>query len=529
MSSKVYRYLFACSVFSGFVCTTYSISAQEITSSVQSVQPTSVGMLSGSIAGQGVSNSKNTYGLPALPVPPAQAKKVTDFGAIPDDGQDDLEAMQRAVNSLKPGDWLVFPKGVYHQSKSLWVRTAGITLWSNGARIHATNPLDLSVILAEDGVALYGFTLSAVTEKRGNTPWQSRVAVFSNVQRAEPLKNNVVRNNKIIAYGEPGSPEANSATSAGIFIYRAKGFLIAENTVQRSLADGIHITAGSSDGRVMGNTVRETGDDMIAVVSYLRDNNRERNDPISAIVQTIDRRKALNLVRNIVIANNNLSGQYWGRGISVVGGSDITVKNNTIDRMATAAGIYLAREPGYMSFGLNNVLVQDNNIRHVQTLPPNYTPKGFGPPKKTRHGGIEIYTHLRPDEQAEELVASILAINGVAVIGNTIEDTLGDAIRIGDGASKLQEIQNALSKRDAALSSVSMSGKLDKIIVKNNKMDKIGGQPIKIVQTNNGFDDRLPEVYCSNNTAASKSIDAKSCSLAKEPLINGANIGSASN
>ena len=50
---------------------------------------------------------------------------------------------------------------------------------------------------------------------------------------------------------------------------RATGFLVAENTVSRSLSDGIHVTSGSSYGRVLKNTVKETGDDMIAVVSYV--------------------------------------------------------------------------------------------------------------------------------------------------------------------------------------------------------------------------------------------------------------------
>jgi parallel beta-helix repeat protein len=462
------------------------------------------------------------FSLPPLPIPPAQPKSVIEFGAIPDDGQDDLDALQRAVNSLKPGEWLLFPKGVYHQSKSLWVRTANVTLWSNGARIHATNPRDLAVILAEDGVRLYGFTLSAVTDKRGDTPWQSRIAVFANVQRAEPLKNNVVRNNKVIALGDPGSPEANSATSAGIFVYRAKDFLIAENTVQRSLADGIHVTAGSRDGSVIGNTVRETGDDMIAVVSYMR-NSRERNDLVSSIANTLDKRKNVNLVRNVLIENNNLSGQYWGRGISVVGGRDITIKNNMIERTAMAAGIYLAREAGYISFGLKNILVQANTIRHIQTLPPSYMPRGFGLPKKTGHGGIEIYTHIRPDEKTDNAVASELVINDVAIIANTIEDTLSDAIRVGHIASKPQT-GNALMKSGESQISSPANWKLDQIVIKNNKMSRIGGKPIKIIQEPGDSDAQSAKVFCSGNVATSQEIDTKVCTLTKELLIRGADV-----
>lgn len=465
---------------------------------------------------------KGQYSLPVLPSPPAQVKKVTDFGAVPDDGQDDLEALQRAVNSLKTGEWLVFPKGVYHQSKSLWVRNAGVTLWGEGARIHATNPKDQSILLAESDISLYGFTLTAVTEKRGDTPWQSRISIFANVQRTEPLKNNVVRNNKVIAQGAPGSPEANSATAAGIFVYRAQGFLIAENTVQRSLADGIHVTAGSHNGSVIGNTVRENGDDMVAVVSYMR-NKRERDDPISTIAQTLNQRKSLNLVRNVIIANNDLSGQYWGRGISVVGGHDVTIKNNVINRTTMAAGIYLAREPGYMTFGLNNVLVEGNTIRHVQTSIPDYLPQGFGIRKKAGHGGIEVYTHIRMEEKMSGSVASELAISSVAIVNNIIEDTLGDAIRVGHTAKKNINFDTAQrSNEDVALSSTLW--KLDQITIKSNKMNKIGGQPIKIFQESENTEEQLPKVFCSANTVAGVPINNKLCSLTKESVVSGANI-----
>lgn len=39
--------------------------------------------------------------------------------------------------------------------------------------------------------------------------------------------------------------------------------------VRRSLSDGIHVTQGSRNGRIINNQVLETGDDMIAIVSYM--------------------------------------------------------------------------------------------------------------------------------------------------------------------------------------------------------------------------------------------------------------------
>jgi hypothetical protein len=70
---------------------------------------------------------------------------------------------------------------------------------------------------------------------------------------------------------------------------------------------GIHITSNSSFGKLVGNVVQQTGDDMIAVVSY------RLGEPN---------------VRPVLIEDNDVADQHWGRGIAVVGGREI--RNNRI-------------------------------------------------------------------------------------------------------------------------------------------------------------------------------------------------------
>ena len=55
---------------------------------------------------------------------PANTIDVRNFGAKPDDGQDDTSAIQAALDSLQPGQWLVFPAGTYQHSRRLTVRKA---------------------------------------------------------------------------------------------------------------------------------------------------------------------------------------------------------------------------------------------------------------------------------------------------------------------------------------------------------------------------------------------------------------------
>ena len=63
------------------------------------------------------------------------------------------------------------------------------------------------------------------------------------------------------------------------------------------------------------NTVRENGDDMIAVVSYMASDGTAIGSMTSSMTTLRDQR----LNRNILITDNDVKGQYWGRGITVVG------------------------------------------------------------------------------------------------------------------------------------------------------------------------------------------------------------------
>jgi hypothetical protein len=460
-------------------------------------------------------------GLPAFPAVPGGARKVTEFGAKPDDGIDDSDAIQRAVDSLGQGEWLVFPPGVYHQNKSIWVRTPGVKLWGDGARVHATNTQDQSFLMAAHGASIYKFTLTAVTSERGTTPWQSRIAIFSKVENTDPLRDNIIRGNKIIASGEPGSAQANSATAAGIFVFRARGFLVAENLISRSLSDGIHMSGGSFEGKVIGNTVRETGDDMIAVVSYLTQEGWA-SESAKVTASALDDRKELKLSRNILIADNFVTGQYWGRGISVVGGSHVTIKNNTIERNTVAAAVYLAREASYNTFGVHHVRVQDNIIRNVQTTDALYMPSGFKKPSKTGQGAIEVYTQIFEDEKAITSMANELMVRDVAITGNTIEGTVSHGVRIGSSVAKSMPTTLEASYAGSTVQRDYHGWKVDAVTVKHNKMKQLGGDTVKIFRDPNN--QVTPSVFCANNTANGAEQKSADCLRQQDLEVEGATI-----
>jgi parallel beta-helix repeat protein len=449
--------------------------------------------------------------LPALPVQPAHAKRVTDFGASPNNSVDDTDAIQRALNSLAPGDWLVFPPGRYVHSKSLHMKVPNTVMWGEGATLHATNPSDQAIWIEADGASIYHFTLTAVTTTRKTTPWESRIAVFGGTNPPRLLHNNVIRGNRVVQSGDPGTPLANSAGSAGIFIYHATDFLVAENTVARSLADGIHITSGSSYGRVLNNTVKETGDDMVAVVSYIG----APSTLASAIAANLAARMARDLNHHITISGNTVSGQYWGRGISVVGGENVTIEHNTIDRTTHAAAVYLARETSYLTFGVRNILVRNNTITDVETTAPGYTAGVVSPSAtKTGHGAIEIYSFVFTDEAAISTLSSALSVENIRVESNTINRTRNDGFRIGTGWGRTSTFSGR--RTDGSLFTRTYTGgQVGLIGLSGNKMSAIGGQSIAI----NNKPTANNNISCDTNTDDGKTASSALCSGPKPPVV----------
>lgn len=362
---------------------------------------------------------------------PAQAAlDVRAFGARGDSRHDDTAALQRALAALQPGQTLRFAPGTYRHATRLVVATPGVRLAGEGATLVATEPADQALLLQADGIEVAGFTLHAVTDRRRDAPWESRIAAWR--EGRVPLKDIRIVGNRIVEHGPPGSAGANSSGSAAIFVHRTHGFVVADNEVRRPLSDAIHVTGGSRDGQVLRNTVRESGDDMIAVVSYLRGSEPARANA-AAVAATLDERRALRLVQRVLVADNDLAGNYWGRGISVVGGTDVSILRNRVDACTHAAAVYLAREANYGTFGVERVRVQDNRLTRVQTGSPAYSvlpPERRG--RRTGHGAVELVAWLDDDEARLPALVQALGIRDVEVLDNTIAEVATAGVRVGD-------------------------------------------------------------------------------------------------
>jgi len=432
--------------------------------------------------------SDETCSLAALPTKPSAAKTITDYGVAPSDTKDQTTAIQAALDAMKPGEWMVFPAGTYRHSESLRVRVPGVVLSGEGATLLATNPDDTAMMMQADDSSLYGFRLHTVTEKRGSALRHARIVIAPPGNTSGPrVKGVTVRQNIVENGGAPGTALANGSSASGIFIYHADTFLVAENTVKRTLADAIHTTGGSMNGRVLKNTVRENGDDMIAVVSYMA----SEGTSISSMTSSMEKIREQRLNRNILISDNDVRGQYWGRGITVVGGENVTIQNNRISDTTHGAGVLLARESGYLSFGVRDVIVRNNTIQNVQTTAPEYSVGDKASRPKTGHAGIEVHSLATSEDLSNSTFAAAIAVEQVLLENNTVSGTRADGIRLGVGGGR-----------------VGTSG------VVGNKVESVSKAALNVIDANN---------HCEANTDEGNPTTSNRCS-ASRPTVTGATL-----
>ncbi len=211
--------------------------------------------------------------------------------------------LQSRFDALKPGETLTLQPGVYQHSGVLKMRVAGARINGDGATLQATSDPTSAVQILADNVAISNMILAApLTGTRYTTADQTKLLVAANGVSVSDVT-------------------VTGSASAGISVVGATNFRLDRVTVRNSRADGIHITRGANNGQVNNAVTEWSGDDGIAVVSY-------GGEPSC---------------HDIVINSPTVTGTTWGRGISVVGGQNISYRNISVTQ-SSAAGVYVATE-----------------------------------------------------------------------------------------------------------------------------------------------------------------------------------------
>ena len=398
---------------------------------------------------------------------PPRALDITaaPYRAKGDGVSDDTTVINQALAdaaAATPRKSVYAPAGMFAHSGVL--RVQGVIFSGAGAKtvFQALDPAEGAVELTGVGGAIQNCTLISPAAKNRLSSSHSAAISVNGATRF------TIANVNIGARGVTG------AASAGILCADRPSShgTITKNQVSNTLADGIHLTAGAKDMVVSGNTLTNVGDDMIAVVSYLKDGA---------------------VVAHVAIEGNHCVSQTNGRGISVVGGEDVTIAHNTIES-SDVAGIYLASEDSYNTYGPHNVRVTNNTIRNANQK------------HAVTHGGIYVFGRTAT---ANGTPVSYLAQN-VTISGNTLTNTYYMGIRIGGHASAIRITGNHVRGTTAEGIAISDTGDRSAgagardVVVSGNTIAATAGGGIKVFAGAQGVltitNNHLLNIGASNNS-----------------------------
>jgi len=309
---------------------------------------------------------------------------ITDFGAVGDGRTDNQAAIQRAFDYAAANKVGVYiPNGVFLHSGALTANGITISGAGEGAVLKATTYGTEAIVLQGDGVALSDVHLIGVGAGRHQNITSCPVLVQG------------------ATHFSVENVHLENTSGAGIFVQNSSYGHIADNLVQNTKADSIHMTAGSHDIVVERNRIEHSGDDGIAVVSY----------------------GGQTPTNHITIRDNDVLYNDWGRGISTVGGTDVVIEhNNIVGGTADRAGIYISAESEWNTQAVHNIRVTGNTL----------TDAGGA---RSHHGAITLY-NSRPG----------LINDGIVVANNNIINPRRDGILVtGSGEQRITQYDNRLS------------------------------------------------------------------------------------
>ncbi|MDR6551042.1 right-handed parallel beta-helix repeat-containing protein [Paenibacillus qinlingensis] len=343
-------------------------------------------------------NEIQVYGKPNV--------NITSYGAVATSGTDNTTAINNAITAAKASGSAVYvPSGRFEHAGL--IQLDGVVMYGSGQSsiLAATNQTNQAVRMTNTNAVLTDLKLTAVTSTRS----------AANTTCGIYVEGAVTGGTSNIGYFLIERVTVDGANGAGIMIKGASNGLVQNNTVTNTLADGIHTTAGSYNIRIHNNNVSNTGDDGIAVVSY------QLKDPQA--------------VHDVWITNNQFSNQPTaGRGMTVIGGNNVTIQNNTITNPLNA-GILIASESAYSTFGVNNVTVDNNTITN-------------GGSTTTSHGALMVSS-------------SFNNVSNVTFSNNKLYNSRKMGINVtGDHVQSVTFSNNTITSTSPSVSSTSTEGAL---------------------------------------------------------------------
>ncbi|MEU2600733.1 CARDB domain-containing protein [Streptomyces hirsutus] len=355
---------------------------------------------------------------------PAGCVSITEYGAIPGDGIDDTDALQRAVTAdqngqidcvwIPPGQWRQEQKiltddpldrGQHNQVGIRDVTVRGAGMWHS--QFHTLTPPHQSGGINHPHEGNFGFDIDDNTRI-------SDIAIFGSgtirggdggAEGGVGLNGRFGKNTKIsnvwIEHANVGAWVGRDYSNIPELWGPADGLEFTGMRIRDTYADGVNFANGTRNSLVENSSLRNTGDDALAVWA-----SKYVKDPSADIGHDNHFR------------NNTVQLPWRANGIAVYGGYGNTIENNLIHDTMNYPGIMLATDHDPLPFSGRTLIA--NNALH-------------------RTGGA--FWNEDQEFGAITLFAQGPDIPGVVIRDTDIHDSTYDGIQFKTGGGAMPDVR----------------------------------------------------------------------------------------
>ncbi|AQA10687.1 CARDB domain-containing protein [Streptomyces malaysiensis] len=375
---------------------------------------------------------------------PSECVSITDYGAVPNDGIDDADAIQRAVTADQEGAipcvWI--PAGQWRQEKKILtddpqnqgqynqmgirdVTVRGAGMWHS--QLYSLIPPQEAGGINHPHEGNFGFDIDDNTKI-------SDIAIFGSgtirggdggAEGGVGLNGRFGKNTKItnvwLEHANVGAWVGRDYSNIPALWGPGDGLEFSGVRIRNTYADGVNFTNGTRNSTVYNSSFRNTGDDSLAVWAnkYVKDTSTD-------------------IGHDNHFRNNTIQLPWRANGIAVYGGYGNTIENNLISDTMNYPGIMLATDHDPLPFS-GETLIANNGL---------YRTGGAFWGEAQEFGAITLFA------QGQN-------IPGVTIRDTDIHDSTYDGIQFktGGGAMPGVQIENVtIDKSNNGSGILAMSG-----------------------------------------------------------------------
>lgn len=283
----------------------------------------------------------------------------------------------------------------------------------------------------------------------GSAPWICNITINCNsqrVSRSNPVRTAYDYDSAIVIEGALGGLIAGvtgvHTRCAGIFNNGGINCLFYGNQMVRSASDAFHSTKKAQGCTFFRNAAVFPGDDGFSVVSYEPQGGR---------------------CTDMKYIGNDVVGQSNGRGLTVIGGSNVLFEDNTVAG-AFAAAAAVGSESSYQTYGCDNIIFRRNRFdgcgtttaRSTQTIAGVFINAGRGDVDPYRIRGVVFEDNHMSHFRWRAIAIFGAGVYDVTIRNNTLVGRVHKEWTYGDVAIHVADAQDVYIE-DNDLSEIGLS------------------------------------------------------------------------